>query len=192
MATRKRISDLLRQEAQKLPENEDKTTIDTTAKVVVEEEPPAVTESSTDKVEQNVEQDSSPTKAELEATIAELKAALVQTKELEIAHQHEGSLQQQVIDLQAELGEQKSLVAKFRKDSEQVKSLKAELEQTKKEALKLAEANSKLIEENNALKKGKESITIHTYKPIERKIGRNSPDESKKSDDFANKTWLLD
>ena len=190
MATRKqRISDLLRQEAQKLPDTEDKSAIDTTAVEVVEKDAKTVEESATIAATESPQDDGSPTKAELEATIAELKAALAQSQKLEIAQQHEVSLQQQVIDLQSELSQQRELVAKLKKDLEEVNSLKSELKKTKEDALQLAEANSKLIEENNLFKKAKEEITSRTYKPIERKIGKNT--ESSNSDDFANKTWLL-
>ncbi|MCL1462999.1 hypothetical protein [Argonema galeatum] len=211
MATRKRISvsDVLRQEAQKSPDAEDKPVIDTTAEEVVEQDAPAVEELSTVSPDKSAVKGADTTTAELEATIVELKAALEQASQLELAHQHEGSLQQQVIELQSELTEQKNLVHKLQKDLKQVDKLKADLEQTKKEALQLADANSKLIEEMNALKKEtkdiKTSITAITpitpapitpapitpiYKPIERKIGKMAP-EGTKEPDFAVNTWLL-
>ena len=219
MATRKRVSvsDMLRQEAQKSPDAEDQPVIDTTAEEVVEQDAPAVKELSTVSPDKSAAKGADTTTAELEATIVELKAALEQASQLELAHQHEGSLQQQVIDLQSELTEQKNLVHKLQKDLKQVDKLKADLEQTKKEALQLADANSKLIEEMNALKKEtkdiKTSITAIApapitparitpapltptpitpiYKPIERKIGKRATEESKEPADFAVNTWLL-
>ncbi|HEY9848023.1 MAG TPA: hypothetical protein V6D28_01085 [Leptolyngbyaceae cyanobacterium] len=218
MATKKRLSDLLRQEAQKLPDTEDKPIVDTTATEVVEEDtatPEPLSAESSDNGKPA--KSSNPTKAELEATVAELRAALEQAQKLEVAQEHEVALQQQVIDLQAELSEEKSQVQKLKKDLEQVKSLKAELEKakkdleqvkslktelekTKKEALQLAESNSKLIEEVNALKQEKEqedkkeketkTSALPAYRPIERKIGKSDP--NKKPVDFAVNTWLLD
>lgn len=190
MATRKRISDLLRQEAQKSSDTEDKPVIEITAEEVKEQDN-EVTEVSPTGTDRSIAEDTSPTKAELEATIAELRAALEQTQQLEQAHQHEVSLQQQVIDLQSELAEQKKLVQKLQKDLEQFDKVKAELTQAKKEALQLADANSKLIEENNTLKKESEALTTPRYKPVERKISTIA-DVNKERDDFANKTWLLD
>lgn len=90
MATKKRLSDLLRQEVQKLPETEDRTAIETTAVEVVEEDVPAEEKSTTE--EEPDKNADSRSRAELEATIAELRSALEQTQKLEIAHQHEVSL----------------------------------------------------------------------------------------------------
>lgn len=80
---------------------------------------------------------------DLAATVAELKAAL------EAATKREDTLQKQITSLQSEMNDQKVHVEKLEK-----LELKAELDEAKQTALKLAERNSELEAEIKALKGG--------------------------------------
>ncbi len=80
---------------------------------------------------------------DLQVTIKDLKTTIKESKDaLEEIHQHEEELQQQIIDLQTDLLEQKTLSERLTK----------ELYDAKKDALNLAEENTKLSEEIKSLK----------------------------------------
>jgi chromosome segregation ATPase len=136
---KKRLSDLLQEEAQK---SQGETTIETTATPVdspngsAEHNSHQAEEDSTPVVEQTTTRRTSPTKAELEVIIKELTHTVEQT------HENETSLKQQIVDLQSALAEQKELV----------EQLKKELNEAKQAAVYLAQNNSQLAEELNALK----------------------------------------
>jgi chromosome segregation ATPase len=202
------VSDLLQEEAQKFTPPEGESVIEVTAQAVTEENVAAAAVEE-EAAEQTLEQGTTakrttPTKADLEATIQELKESLEQSQHKET------TLQKQVVDLQSSVSEQKTLA----------KRLTKELDEAKKAALHLAESNSKLIEEINSLKQEKENITEsnsklteeitsltkpkETYKPVKhsyhqdnyRKSYRTSehlattqPDES---EDTSSQMWLLD
>jgi predicted RNase H-like nuclease (RuvC/YqgF family) len=207
---RKRLGDLLRQEAEKSPNSESQPVIEVTAEELLEDDTKTVEELPINTSNKSSANDTSPTKAELEATVAELKAALEQGHQLELAHQHEGSLQQQVNELQAELSEEKKLVQKLQKELEKANSFKAELDQAKKTALQLAQENSKLIEEINALKNHQGSVPLKSLKedvPVKSQKEEIKPQaypqrgryivsvaehQTGESSDFASKSWLLD
>jgi predicted nuclease with TOPRIM domain len=103
----------------------------------------------------------------------------------------EASLHQQIANLQADLDEQKKLLNKHQKAQEQAKQLKAELEQAKKAAMQLAEANSKLIEEANALHKAPQAAQPQKHKTSERVSNIFSEPPTDEPADFAAKSWLL-
>jgi len=184
MARKQNLSDLIQEEAQKLTPNraKDEGAIEVPAVEVAEQtaatNEEAVTETSAKR--------NTPTKADLEATIQDLKTTLEKNQATEKA------LQKQIKELQSALSEQQTSVERLTK----------ELDETKKTALHLAEANSKLIEENKALQQPKASIVKQqpkeSYKPVVdyRKSHRspdilpNMPAETK--DDFASNTWLYD
>jgi predicted nucleic acid-binding protein len=154
-----------------------------------------------------------PEKSQLEATIQELKVALqeVQHKEvqhqeetftelkhaLEEAHRKEGALQQQITDLQSELQHQIKFVHKLQTELDKVEQLKSDFDQAKKAALLLAEANEKLMQENNSLKKSQEKqkepekISLKKEVKLEPLPKRPIQKESEKPADFASKSWLL-
>ncbi|MBD2356448.1 hypothetical protein H6G41_17755 [Tolypothrix sp. FACHB-123] len=198
------VSDLLQEEAQKFTPNDGESAIEVTAQPVTEENV-AAEEAPTQAPETGTTaRRTVPTKADLEATIKELKESLEQSQ------QQEASLQKQVADLQSSVSEQKTVV----------KRLTKELDEAKKAALHLAESNSQLIEEIKSLKQEKENIAAsnsqlteeitaltkpkETYKPVKhtynqdhyRKSYRTSehlattqPDES---EDTSSQMWLLD
>lgn len=83
--------------------------------------------------------------AELLTKIEELKSAL------EASQQKEKTLLQTVDQLQAQLHEQKAIVQRLETAVKQANQVHQELKQAQKTALRLAESNQKLIEENNAL-----------------------------------------
>lgn len=128
--------------------------------------------------------DETSAKADLELTITELKAALEQ------AHQKESSQQQQIAELQSKLDEQKTILKQLQQNLEQAKSLKVELEETKKAALQLAEANSKLMQEVNAVKK-QEDLRVKSDKKPNRRAEILDPIQTERPADFAANTWLL-
>jgi chromosome segregation ATPase len=117
---KKRIEDLLREEAQKSSEPEDGTIIDITPEPDLEPE-------ATDLAATGNSRRTNQTKAELETTVKELKEALEATQE------ENNSLQQKMTSLQSDLQEQKALVEK----------LQAELAEAKKVILQLSELNVK-------------------------------------------------
>jgi chromosome segregation ATPase len=194
MARKQNLSDLIQEEAQKLTPNRatDEGAIEVPAVPVVEQtastEEESVTETSAKR--------NTPTKADLEATIKDLQTTLEQNQATEKA------LQKQIKNLQSTLSAEQASLERVTK----------ELEETKKTALHLAEANSKLIEENKALQQPKASIVKQqpkeAYKPVvDYRKSHRSPDDYRKShrspdilpnmpeetkDDFAANTWLYD
>lgn len=116
---KKRLNDLIREEANKSLDTEDQAVSQVPEELL---EPEADLPMAVDFTARRT----SPTKADLEIIVKELKAAL-QASETE-----NSSLQQQIATSQSDLQDQKTLVEK----------LKVELEQTKQVILKLSESNS--------------------------------------------------
>jgi predicted RNase H-like nuclease (RuvC/YqgF family) len=120
---RKRIEDLVREEAQKSPQSEDDAVqaADTEKPLQPEVLEPEEADSGAATARRV-----SSTKADLEATVKELKAAL------QASEGDNRSWQQKTATLQSDLQEQKTVVEK----------LQVELEQAKQVILKLTESNS--------------------------------------------------
>src|ERR671932_825165 len=193
---KKRLTDLLREEMQKSPELEGEEVTGITA----------VEESQMNTPSKPSTRNASPTKAELEATVAELRAALknaekaAQDKEeffsdlenaLKESHAKERSLQQQISELQSELQHQKETGEKLKKNLEKIDQLKIEFEKAKTAALQLAQVNEKLTKEIDTLKKEKEDLKAQGRKVPTQQPGRPIQTESDKPVDFATKSWLL-
>lgn len=199
---RKRLSDLLHEEAEKFTPPEGESVIEVSAEEIKE-----LDEDNTSKSQEIPisAKRTSPTKADLEITVKELQENLEQAKQ-----QHK-ALEQKIADLQSALSEQKASVQRVTK----------ELDETKKAALQLAEANSKLIEESTTLKqeqeqeqklerereiereKEKESKSLALqkqkepynpvgYKKSHRTSERLAENQTQTNDDFAANTWLYD
>ncbi|MEH2126936.1 hypothetical protein [Nostoc sp.] len=208
MARKQSLSDLLQEEAQKFTPPEGESAIEVTAEKIVEEQ----AESDEESLGQPLELTStkrSPTKADLEATVKEL------TNNLETSHKKEASLGQEITDLQSKLSKQKTFVSEQKSLLEQ---LAKELDETKKTALQLAEANSLLIEEINSFKKEaeqkaeeksklvvKETSAIKPvkdhYNPLNYKKSHRSSEtlaqaqpqnQPNEYPDSSNEMWLLD
>jgi predicted RNase H-like nuclease (RuvC/YqgF family) len=197
MAARKRLADLLQEEAEKFTPSEGETAIEVTAEEITEEKA-SPTEESAQQLESTAARRSNPTKADLEATLKEL------TTNLEKSQQKQAAQEQKIVDLQATLSEQKASIERLTK----------ELNETKQTALHLAEENSKLIEENNALKQSaktnsqpvekapiketsairpvKESYNPLTYRKSHRSSEKLAERQTETNDDFAQNTWLYD
>lgn len=152
--TKKSLTDLLREEAQKSPAPEAEA-IEEAASEPLEPNP---TQSETEPIYETTNEPSQgntaaprakriPTKAELETTVSELSEAL------QAAHRKENSLQQQIANLQSDLQEQKILLQKLQADLEPTNQIKAELEQARKVILQLLESSSKTTQETNTTKK---------------------------------------
>ncbi|MEH2212192.1 hypothetical protein [Nostoc sp.] len=212
MARKQSLSDLLQEEAQKFTPPEGESAIEVTAEKIVEEQASADEESLGQPLEL-ASTKRSPTKADLEATVKEL------TSNLETSHKKEASLGQEITDLQSKLSKQKTFVSEQKSLLEQ---LTKELDETKKTALQLAEANSLLIEEINSFKKEaeqkavqkaeeksklvvKESSAIKPvkdhYNPLNYKkshrssetLAQNQPqNQPNEYPDSSNEMWLLD
>ena len=137
---RKRLEDLVREEAQKYlkPENEAAT-----AEQTIELEATVVPETDNDQSLSGAKR-ATPTKADLETTLKELKAAL------QAAEEDNSSWQQQTATLQSDLQEQKTLVEK----------LQVELNQAKQLILKLTESNSPPPQKENPQPSPKENKSI--------------------------------
>jgi len=203
MAKKQSLSDLLQQEAQKFTSAEDESAIEVSAEEIVQEQTTTDEESSPPTPEPTTTRRANPTKADLEATVKEL------TNNLETSHEKQAALEQEIVDLKSKLSQQKILVSEQKTLAEH---LTQELDETKKTALQLAEANSKLIEEINALKQAAETKSQvaaaakqtsaikpvkENYNPLSyRKSHRSSEKLAEKqtatNDDFAENTWLYD
>lgn len=153
MATKKRPTDNSSEEMPNLSSNNDNNPLTVDVQVIEstinppDEQPPQPTDSS---------------KPDPEATIADLRQALEQS------HQREYALSEQIYQLKSDLYEQKNLVQTLQQNLAQ-SNVKTELEQVKKTALELAEANTKLIEEVTALRNPKEKEK-EKEKPKEKEI----------------------
>lgn len=137
---RKRLEDLVREEAQKSlkPENEAAS-----AEQTIELEATVVPETDNDHSLSGAKR-ATPTKADLETTLKELKAAL------QAAEEDNSSWQQQTATLQSDLQEQKTLVEK----------LQLELSQAKQLILKITESNSVPPQKENPQPSPKENKSI--------------------------------
>jgi DNA repair ATPase RecN len=215
---KKSLTDLLHEEVKKSSKQESKTVQENTDDELQEQNAQLGEESPMNTQNNPSARRSSATKADLEATITELKTALKEAQHqeerfidvknaLEEAYKKEGSLEQQITDLQSDLQHQKRLVHKLEKELEKLEPLKKEFEQAKKAALQLAEANDKLTQEINSLKKGNEPIKEQKSTALkEQKVSvikeqehapryqqplRPVQKEADKPADFATKSWLL-
>ena len=144
--TKKRLVDLLQEEAQKSPDPEEAAS-DQPDPTLAETEPVDETTDEPSKVNTPARAKHIPTKADLETTVSELSEAL------EAAQKKESSLQQQIAGLQSDLQEQKILLQKLLAELEPTNQIKAELEQAKKVILQLLEANSKTTQAADPPKK---------------------------------------
>lgn len=171
---RKRLGDLVRQEAKESrseDEADNTTALEVEATVVPEASEEAEDESSASGAKR-----SNPTKADLETTVKELKAAL------QAAESDNNSWQEKNSALESDLQKQKTLVDK----------LQVELEEAKQTILKLTESNSppaKLKsnsppakQENNSLPpkietKSTKSTNLALRKSPNRPIKPNSPSD---------------
>jgi len=190
MARKQNLNDLIQEEAQKLTPNraKDEGAIEVPAVPVAEQEASTAEESVTETSAKRT----TPTKADLEASIKDLQTTLEKNQESEKA------LQKQIKELKSALSEQQASVERLTK----------ELDEAKKTALHLAEANSKLIEENKALQQPKANIVPQkkdsivpqkkdSYHQIDYRKSHRSPDilpnmPEETKDDFAANTWLYD
>ncbi len=97
--------------------------------------------------------------AEENTAIPALEASVMALKEsLDQSNQKEQHLQKSVEDLRSQLDEQTSLVQKLQASLEKATKIQSELDKTQKEALKLAESNQALIDENKALKEAQQIL----------------------------------
>ncbi len=204
MVKKQSISDLIQEEAQKLTSTEDESAIEVKAEKVVEEDEDTSAADTSQTPESTSTRRTNPTKADLEVIIKELKETLEQSQK------KEKTFQKKIADLQATLSEQQKSAERMTK----------ELNETKKTALQLAEANSKLIEEQKAVKTATENESLvkpqeqqsaiqvkEKYNPLGYRKSHIAPDNYRKSyvaperlppqpadanDDFDNNTWLYD
>jgi chromosome segregation ATPase len=175
MATKRNTRDLIHQEGQKLnPKPADAAEASNGSKPVESNKPET---SESDDMTNSTPAKRNLTKADLETTVMELKTKLDQ------ATKRENSLQEQITALQSGLSEQKTHVEKLEQAN-----LKVELEEAKKTALKLAEANSKLTDEVKTLKKENQELKAKGHiRPVE----THAEEITKKATDFATTSWLL-
>lgn len=102
---------------------------------------------------------------------------------MEQSHQNEASLNQQIVDLQSALSEQKELVER----------LKKELYEAKQAAVYLAETNSKLTEEISTLRQEtKKTQQIVTYRKTYQEPEYLPQTQPGESEDASAQMWLLD
>ena len=186
---KKDLTNKPREEMQEFITIDAKVSQETPDEQPIQPETRAIEEVSINAADQSPPNQPSPIEIELKATITELRSTI------EKAQKREDSFVQQISDLKAELSEQKKLAKKLQKELEQT-NLKSELEQAKKTALELADANSKLIQEMKALQKEKEKEIVKAPEPPKsiQKLQRVPlpPEKTKMPADFAENTWLLD
>ena len=154
---RKRVADLLQEEAQKFTPTEGESAIEVTATPIetsVDEK--EEDDTSTQEASSTHAKRTSPTKADLEVTLKDLQETLDKSQ------QNEKALEKQIIDFQSALSEQKTLAGRLTK----------ELQDAKKAALQLAEANSQLIEdkEKNAVKEQTKKAEIVKQEIVKQEI----------------------
>ena len=103
---------------------------------------------------------STPAEPELETTaVPALEVNLMALREsLEQSNQKEQLLQKSVEDLRSQLDEQKTRVQNLQTSLEKANKIQSELDQTQREALKLAESNQALIDENKAFKQEQHTL----------------------------------
>ncbi|MHC5599126.1 MAG: hypothetical protein ACYTXC_24805 [Nostoc sp.] len=207
MARKQSLSDLLQEEAQKFTPPEGEPAIEVAAEKVTEEQASSDEEFSSQTPDPGSNKRTSSTKADLETTVKEL------TTNLEISHKKEASLEQEIADLQSKLSKQKTFASEQKLLLEQQTK---ELDEAKKTALQLAEANSQLIEEIKALKqtaedKSKLAVAVQEtsaikpvkehYNPLNYKKSHRSSETLAQSQpqnqpneypDSSNEMWLLD
>lgn len=183
MMVRKRLSDMVRQETEK----------SSTAEVeIVPNESVGVTESTVSP---------STSGGELEDKIVELKLAL------EKVQNQERSLQEKVLQLQAELDQRNQFIDRLKTEIQEA-DLKGKLQKAQEAALQLSEVNSKLIEELKTLKQENESFKTALKpqvqpsplppkaieKPKAHPLARrpySSTSQPISNQDFSDSTWLL-
>ncbi|MBV8886213.1 MAG: hypothetical protein JO235_19775 [Chroococcidiopsidaceae cyanobacterium CP_BM_RX_35] len=151
---RRRLGDLLKQEADKPRDSEpeavrqeEQEAKPSDLEVTLPDQPPAPDATTVSVSEQRL----IATTTELEKTVTELKAAL------QAAQKQETSYQQRIASLQSDLKKQKTSLDRLQAELRQAEQIKAELKQVKTELLQLSEANSKLPQASHALKKSAEN-----------------------------------
>lgn len=105
----------------------------------------------------------SPTKADLEGTIAQLKTELTAAQKQ--SQQQETQFAEQLDRLQTEMKRQQSVIDQLQAEVQHSKSLKAELEEARQVILKLSEINSKPIDAKYASSDGSKEGSKDSSKP---------------------------
>jgi len=195
---RKRIADLLNEEGEKLTTEQSSSELDATnnEELSNEEKTEVVKPTRTTARARNTSRtrQTSQTTSDSEGIVTELRAALKQAQE------KEHSLEHRIAELLVEIEDEKALVKQLRQDVADFDAVNDELEQAKTTILQLAEANSKLIEQMNALKKEpaplqkKEPTSQQKYKSARQTVvfpQQDQVDSEGQSVDFARNTWLL-
>jgi len=166
---RKRLADLLQEEARNLtPDEAEVSSPETMEETATEDISTATTTPLLDSHQ-----------FELEATVKELQQELEQV--ITQAKQKEEILQQEIRNLQAALAVEKTSAERKQ----------AELDEAKQVVLQLAESNSQLIEEINGLKQPREKSHYIVHKKSHR-LPEKLTTQPNESDDFASNTWLYD
>ncbi len=160
---RKRLSDLLREEVHKT-EDAEATSAASSGK--------RTSQTNRAKAQANSGRAKSPVVETVEAVLVEDAQKTTEKddthqlkQELARSHQREAHLQQELTLLQTELDQREALINSLEADLEKAKSLKNELDQAKKAALKLAEENTRLNEELKSLQ-GQKPPATPEVKPV--------------------------
>lgn len=177
---KRRLADLLQEEAKKIPTPSQDAVIDITATEVTKKTEATELKDELDKenslISENTEVDDNGddknhskrghlTKADLETTVKELNESLAQSREQEI------ELQQEIERLQSALLEQQA----------QAQHLAKELKDAKTAAVHLAEANSQLTNEIADLKEANAQLEKTTEQFLQEKQAREKPQPPKET-----------
>ncbi|MEL7038871.1 MAG: hypothetical protein AAFO04_25170 [Cyanobacteria bacterium J06592_8] len=197
------LSDVVKQEAQKVNETEAQPVEATVVDSNEVSELKAIENSSISDVTETSTRRKSPTKADLEVKITELTDRITELQStLETFQNNERTLQEKVLGLQSEIEEKGTFIAQLQEDIKR-NDLTDELEKAQKTALQLSEKNSELLEELETLKKENQELKEkqkQQSKPGLKKTNlpqihqrpehvENQPQTS--SNDFSQSTWLL-
>lgn len=155
---RRRLSDLLREEANK-PSDETKATAGAEQPT---DEPDAETSGIAEETAP-IASNSVPRKTTTAAKNAAAKrTAATESKGTSAQKQDEAVLQQQITDLTTALNAQKETVEKLQTELGQVHTLKMELEETRKELHQLTQANASLTQELKTLRTSETTVDTYT------------------------------
>ncbi len=215
MASKKNLSDLLREEVNKIPQSNPSDQQAAQVKPSLSEHQLASEEASmststpdhakgTTKTTTGTTRRSSTRKSSSRLTKIELESKVTSlTEGLKAAQEKESSLQEQIDHLESTLEQQNSSIQDLQDSLAQTQSLQTKLEQAKKDVLKLAQENERLqtqikslkqenLELKAQLKRPSRSLTAPPRSILERPIRPTQPPSQTGKASKTFDTWCYD
>lgn len=174
MASKKSLSDLLREEINKVPSSDPQTAAEhspaaeeplkyeaesTKSSPAEDSNDPQMATATSARKSNPKRSTSRLTKAELESKVQSL------TEGLQAAQTKESGLEQQINHLEANLEQQKASIQDLQTVLSRTQTLKTELEQAKQDALKLAQENERLQSQIDTLKQENRDLQTQVKRP---------------------------